>query len=115
MATETAGNEVTFYGGPCDGVTRAYTNGQLAAGVVSCGNVQYVIQGQAPHMYIAQPLSSASGGTPTAQQFAPDLFRAMHELQRSVATRLRPAVTQAQAYDLIALKALSRHRKVRKK
>ena len=111
----TADNEVTFYGGPCDGVTRAYTDGQLASGVVSCGGIQYVVQGQSPHMYVAQPLSGASGGTPTAQQFAPDLFRASHALQRAIATRLRPAVTRAQRYDQLALQALARHHKVKGK
>ena len=110
-----ADNTVTFYGGPCDGTTHAYTAPQLRSGVVMCGGIQYVVQGQAPRMYIAQPLASASGGAQSAATFAPDLFRAVHDLQRAIATQLRPAVTQAQRYDRIALLALSRHRRVRKK
>ena len=107
-------NEVTFYGGPCDGVTRPFTDAQLHSGVVACGGVQYVVQGQAPHMYVAQPLATASGGTASAETFAPDLFRAYDDLRRSIARRLRPAVTKAQRYDRLALQALARHHKVRK-
>ena len=109
------GNEVTFYGGPCDGVTRAYTDTQLRSGVLSCGGVQYVVQGQSPHMYIAQPLHQETPSSGTAATFAPDLFRAYHRLTQAIGGQLRPAITQARRYDQLALQSLARHHKVRKK
>ena len=114
MATETANNQVTFYGGPCNGENHFYTNAQLASGVVVCKSVQYVIQGTSPHFYRATTLASQTGASGTAQTFAPDLFRAYHSLARAIGSHLRPAITKAQRYDQLALQSLARHHKVRK-
>lgn len=115
MADAAANNQVTFYGGPCNGENHFYTDAQLASGVVVCKSTEYVIQGTSPHFYRATTLASQTGAAGDSQTYAPDLFRAYGDLRRSIVHHLRPAVTQAQRYDRIALQALAHRHKGRKR
>lgn len=105
--------QVTFYGGPCNGENHFYSTTELSHGVVTCKAVLYQVTPQFGNFWNAVPEASASVPATTAQHYAPDLYRSFLGLRNAVALRLRPAVTTAQRYDRIALQVLARHRKVK--
>ena len=107
-------NTVSFEGGPCNGLHGSYSNADLADGAVTCRGTVYLVQGIAPNLYVAKPEAATTPTTAPGSTYAPDLFRAYHDLKRSLVYRLRPAVTRAQRYDRIALLTLARKSKVRK-
>lgn len=108
-------NSVTFEGGPCNGLTGNYTNADLSDGEVTCQGTVYLVQGIAAGHYVAQPVGTPHQPSGMGSTYAPDLFRAYHDLKRSIVFGLRPAVTRARRYDLIALQVLARKSKVRKR
>ena len=102
-----------FTGGPCDGEEHPLSAAEINTGRTSCnGVIYYLAKTNVAGLYTA---TAAAGSTPggTFQQYAPDLWAGYQDLKRSIAKRLRPAVTQAQRNNQLALRALARRSKVK--
>lgn len=106
-------NRALFTGGPCDGTERNLSTGEVRIGKASCQGVVYTLtRTNVPGLFTATAPASAGGGG-TLEQFAPDLWAGWQDLRRSIVKRLRPAVTQAQRNNYLALKAANRALKVK--
>lgn len=108
-----AGRYILFDDGPCHDQLVPITNTQIARGWTTCGGARYTIVDVGATALVGRVVGG--GGPPTLAELAPDLLSGYHDLKRSLARRLWPALNEARKYDLAALRALSRRSKVKRR